>query len=350
MSKSGLDIIHVIGGGAVGGTFAALLARQGHPVVVVDRDANHVRAICDAGIHIHGGLTLCQPLKAVTMLEPLERPRHVVVAVKAHATSSVIESLAGRLAEDAAIAFVQNGIGLYEGGSIVTSDRIVGVTTSLGAFRDGPGRIKFSGFGRLYAGLPGGRSPTAEFLMKALLSVHPSGKRSSNVDGHIWGKLALGAVYALSALHDVDFLELLDDATFVSDASSLAREIATVAAACGVSLEAVEGWHPACFLSEDIDAQRASWDAQRNSWTSHTQRRAGIWLDLAVNRRRTEVAALFEPVRSRAAAAGLAVPLLSALLARFSDREKTLGLSDNIISGCGIDVPDLDLTIRKELQ
>ena len=48
--------ICVIGAGAMGGSFAALLDRAGHQVDVVDTWAEHVAAINADGLYMHGAL------------------------------------------------------------------------------------------------------------------------------------------------------------------------------------------------------------------------------------------------------------------------------------------------------
>src|SRR6476619_7180872 len=77
----------VVGAGAIGGTVAAGLVRDGHDVLVCDADPEHVAAINRDGLAIEG------PVEAYTVHLPAVAPEelpaeldHVLLAVKAHHT------------------------------------------------------------------------------------------------------------------------------------------------------------------------------------------------------------------------------------------------------------------------
>src|SRR5258708_6782496 len=103
--------ITVYGAGAIGGTTGAALARAGHDVLLVDRAAPHVEAINAHGITIErrDGVTTTR-VPAVT---PAGRGRDlalVLLAVKSHHTAAVLRDLAPRLAPDATIVSLQDGL------------------------------------------------------------------------------------------------------------------------------------------------------------------------------------------------------------------------------------------------
>jgi len=83
----------VVGGGAIGGTVAAGLVRDGHDVLLCDADAEHVAAINRDGLTIEG------PVEEYTVQVPAVAPDelpaeldHVLLAVKAHHTRNAMSS------------------------------------------------------------------------------------------------------------------------------------------------------------------------------------------------------------------------------------------------------------------
>ena len=89
----------VLGCGAIGGTVAAGLVRDGHDVLVCDADPAVVAAINDRGLRIEG------PVEKFTVRVPAVRPEDlpermdgpVLVAVKSQHTAAAAAALAGRL-------------------------------------------------------------------------------------------------------------------------------------------------------------------------------------------------------------------------------------------------------------
>ncbi len=59
------------GGGAIGGTISAYLARAGHDILLVDRSAEHVNAIARSGMAITG------PMDSFTVPVPACLPEEI---------------------------------------------------------------------------------------------------------------------------------------------------------------------------------------------------------------------------------------------------------------------------------
>ena len=101
----------VVGGGAIGGTVAAGLVRDGHDVLVCDADPEHVAAINRDGLTIEG------PVEEYTVHVPAVAPDelpaeldHVLLAVKAHHTGDAMRTIAPRLAPNGYVVSLQNGM------------------------------------------------------------------------------------------------------------------------------------------------------------------------------------------------------------------------------------------------
>jgi 2-dehydropantoate 2-reductase len=153
-----------------------------------------------------------------------------------------------------------------------------------------------------------------ERLVDLLSAVHPV-EPTDRIFAHLWGKSALGAYYFSTALVDADVLEILADDERLPALGALVAEVARVAAAEGVVCEAVDGFDPQAFLDADEAGIRAAWEAQRRYWRGLEARRTGVWRDLWLHRRRTEVREIVGPVLERARRNGVATPGLDRLFA-----------------------------------
>jgi len=133
----------VLGCGAVGGTVAAGLARDGHEVLACDADPAVVSAVAARGLRIEG------PVENFTVAVPAVTPGDlparidgpVLVAVKAHHTAAAAALLAGRLHGDAFTVALQNGLtgGILAGA--VGPGRVVEAVVNFGADMLAPGVV-----------------------------------------------------------------------------------------------------------------------------------------------------------------------------------------------------------------
>ena len=101
----------IIGAGAIGGTIGAHMIRAGHDVIFCDLDEEHVSAINERGLSIQGPIeNFTVRAKAILPSQLPESLGNVAIAVKSHHTKSAAELLRGRLAPDAFVVTVQNGL------------------------------------------------------------------------------------------------------------------------------------------------------------------------------------------------------------------------------------------------
>jgi 2-dehydropantoate 2-reductase len=138
---------------------------------------------------------------------------------------------------------------------------------------------------------------------------------TANIMGFLWTKLGYVAMLAATALVDEDqvpvmrrFPELLID---------LATEIYEVALAEGVRLEAEGGVEPHLYVpraGRDEKALRRSFSGLVEYASVHHKPRSGIWRDLAVRRRQTEVGEHLGTARRIGEGHGLSLPLTQRLL------------------------------------
>jgi 2-dehydropantoate 2-reductase len=301
----------VVGAGAVGGSLGACLVRAGHEVTLVDKVAEHVAAINDAGLTIEGPQAFSVRLPAL-LPEQVQGPLGaVVLAVKAHDTEAALAPVAPHVAPDGYVVSLQNGLEEPRVARLVGAQRTVGAFITTGAHYAGPGRIFFGGNGTIRLGeLDGRTTPRLEALREAFSAFQPT-EITDNVLGYLWGKLALGCIYFASALVDADFLDLLDRTEYLSLLADVGAEAVGVADAHGVRLESFDGFDPSALRLEERDpaALERAWEGERAYWRTAGVRRTGIWRDLAIRKRKTEADGQLGVLIQQAEEVGLDVPL-----------------------------------------
>lgn len=317
MNDTASDAILVWGAGAVGGTMGAYLARAGHPVVLVDVVAEHVAAIRERGLAIEGPLdAFTQALPAFTPDQLEGRYRRALLCVKAQHTAAAAAALRPFLADDGYVVSAQNGLNERVIADLVGRDRTIGAFVNFGADYLGPGRILHGGRGAVVVGEIDGRmTPRLAVLHRTLCDFEPAAIATDNIWGYLWGKLAYGALLFATALTDDSIADALALPQYAALYRGLGAEILAIAAAEHVRPEGFNGFDPAAFQpgADPAAAQRSIDDMvahNRRSAKSHS----GIWRDLAVRKRRTEVDAQLGILGEIAATHGLTAPRVDRLV------------------------------------
>lgn len=302
----------VVGAGAIGGTLAVHLHLAGAEVHLVDADPAHVAAVREHGMrvrHPKGELVAALPIS--TPDEAPEALGAVLLAVKAQATDAVAAWIAPRLAPDGWVASLQNGLNEATIASHVGDERTVAAFVDLFADVIEPGVVLDGGIGAIALGEhTGGVSDRVRTLAHDL---RHWGEPivSDNVPGFLWSKLGFGAMLVATALADEDMGVLIE--RHRPGMHALVREVLTVARAEGHTLEAFDGFEPEAYLADAARADAATEGLA--AWlATQTKKRSGIWRDIAVRGRRTEVPTQYRPVVDAARAHGIETPLTEWLI------------------------------------
>ena len=319
----------VWGAGAIGGTMAAWWTRAGIPVLMVDIEAQHVATCRTSGLQIEGPVdSFTQVIPSVTPEELAAMPprsfSQVVLAVKATATDAALDAIAPRLAADGVVLSAQNGLNELVIASRIGEARTLGCFVNFAADWLAPGRILFGSRGTLVLGELDGAVHDRTRRMHELLQVfEPNAQLSTNIWGNLWGKLGyLSMVYA-TALNDDTMLANFEDPARRAIFLALGREAMAVARAHGVVPIGFAGFEPLAFMpgAPDADAGRsmaALCDYRRKSAKTHS----GIWRDLSVRKRRTEVDSQIGLMARMGTEAGVPTPMLHALTRLIHDIEE----------------------------
>ena len=267
----------IIGGGAIGGTLGAHLVRAGHDVQLCDADAAHVAAIREHGLRIEGPVNeFTVEIPAVTPDELPDRIDRAIVAVKSLHTRAAAELLRDRLAPDGYVLTVQNGLTANTLVEAVGRDRVISSFVNFGADLMEPGVILQGNVATFRVGeLDGGEiTPRVRELAELL----PYAEPTDNVLGYLWGKEAYGAMLWAGAVSDLSIAETLERAEYRPVMIAIAEE---VLAQAPVPVERFDG-----FVPDDLEGSLDRLAAfNRRSAKTHS----GIYRDLAVRKRKTEI-------------------------------------------------------------
>ncbi len=138
----------VIGTGAMGSVYAALMKDAGHDVWAVDIWEEHVATIDAQGLRVEGASgDRTVRLPATTRAEDAGPADLVIIATKLDGVASAAEAAAPVLRDDTAVLSIQNGLG----GPDMVADRLgadrvtIGVVGGFGASMKAPGHAHHNG-------------------------------------------------------------------------------------------------------------------------------------------------------------------------------------------------------------
>jgi 2-dehydropantoate 2-reductase len=225
--------IAVMGAGAVGCYFGALLHRAGHEVVLVGRQGL-VDAVRARGLRLQAeGIDELLPLQADTSPAAVAHAGLVLFCVKSGDTEIAGASMAPFLAPDCILLNMQNGVDNATRLSKVLGRETVPVAVYVAVGMAAPGHVVHYGRCELVLGPMTGSDAAASLLNAAGIpsSVTPL------VHDALWTKLAINCAYnALSALTQVPYGELVRRPGILPTMHGVVEECRAVAKAVGVSL------------------------------------------------------------------------------------------------------------------
>ena len=232
--------IGILGAGAMGSYFGALLAIAGHAIALVDPDADRMEAIG------RDGLTLVQPtarrvvtVRAGSAPSLLDRAEFVIVQTKANDLETAIQSTGSHLGPTTAVAVLSNGLGCGEVASRwVKPEQLVYGATAAGAVLDGPAVVRETVIGNTYLGRWQSRADAT--LLRLSSTLDAAGITTvacDDVDPWIWTKLLVNVVFnAATSVAKVRNGALVETQAGRRLVEMLVGETSAVAAGRGIAL------------------------------------------------------------------------------------------------------------------
>jgi 2-dehydropantoate 2-reductase len=194
--------VAVIGAGAVGGYYGALLARAGHEVYMLARGP-HLRALAERGIMVWSPLGdfVAHP-QAVGDLDDVGVVDLVLLAVKTYDNDVALPLLRTVVGSDTAVLTLQNGVrSMHEVAAVVGERAVLAGPTYIATALAGPGFIEQTGthrrivFGEAFAP-SAGPSPRVTALARILSAAHVQAEPVGDARVPLWEKFIYLAPFA----------------------------------------------------------------------------------------------------------------------------------------------------------
>jgi len=249
--------IVVVGSGAVGSFYGAMLARAGHRVTLIGR-APHVQAIEQHGLQLHmAGRVEAVKIGATTELSAVRGADLVLFCVKSLDTDTTARQIAPLLDANAIVLSLQNGV---DNARVLTqhiAQLVVPTAVYVATAMPEAGVVQHFGRGDLVIGNVHAQvnaqlqSAANEKRLQAIVDLFATAqvpvRISPDVMGELWGKLLVNCAYnAISAVSQMPYGKMAALAAIRETQHAVVREVIAVALADGQklllaeSLQAVE--------------------------------------------------------------------------------------------------------------
>ena len=231
----------ILGSGALGGLYGAMLARNGHDVHFLLRsDYQHVR---DHGWNIesHWGDFRLESVHAHQDARAMPACDVTIVAMKTVQNHLLPDLLPAPTSDGGAVLVLQNGLGVeQESAAVVGENRVLGGCCFLCSNKVGPGHIRHIDYGRIVFG-PLRNSPSSlelcETIREEMNAAGIDAMTSEDLNLVRWRKLMWNIPFnGLSVALDAstDALVGVDAVDLVRD---IITEVHTAALACGAAID-----------------------------------------------------------------------------------------------------------------
>lgn len=253
--------IAVMGAGAVGCYYGAMLARAGHEVTLIGRPS-HVEAMNRDGLLLDFGSSQeYVAVRAATDAAAIAGAELVLFCVKSTDTADAGAQIKSFINPDTIVLSLQNGVDNAERLGAVLGQSAIPVVVYVATSMGGAGHVKHHGRGELVIGPSVQSQVVADTLRPAGIPV----EISDNADGALWAKMILNCAYnALSAITQLPYGQLVQGDGVWDVMRSAVDECLAVAKADGVevpgdvwgAIEKIAATMPAQFSSTAQDLAR----------------------------------------------------------------------------------------------
>jgi len=232
--------IAVVGAGAMGSLFGALLSEAGAEVCLIDIWETHVAAVNSDGLTVEKeGQTRTVKLKAVT--DPVDAGECdlTIVFVKSTHTCKAARTAAMLAGDQGLVLTLQNGMGNADRiAEEVNPGNVIAGTTSHGATMLGPAKIRHAGVGMTTIGLWNPGDSTKADKVAALFSkANIETQVVADVRSIVWGKLLINVgINAITALTGIKNGQMLDLESTIALSKAAVEEAITVAKAQNIAV------------------------------------------------------------------------------------------------------------------
>lgn len=305
--------VAVVGAGAMGGVWAALLASAGNDVTVVDVAPTIIATILAQGLTVErkGGSRESVLLKATSAAEDVGPVDLVFFFVKAQHTAAAALSARPMVTESTTVVSLQNGWGNADvlAGCYAAEQIVIGVTYHSATVL-APAVVGHTGSGPTFVGpyVDGGALARSAVVARCLEAADIQTQSTPQVKTEVWRKLILNAgTLPTAALTRLRAGQLGEPGAARDLVDALAIEAVQVARAQGYAIDAAE-------RIDRIHATLAGAGAGKPSMLQDVE-----------NGRKTEIEVINGAVVRAAKQVGVEVPLNQAMVALIGGLERAHG-------------------------
>ena len=192
--------VAIIGTGAMGSVYAALMADAGHDVWAVDQWAEHVAAMRERGLRVEGASgDRTVKLNATSDVAEVGEADLVVIATKLDGVEAAARAAQPILTPETAVLSIQNGLGGPDrAAEVLGPERItIGVVGGFGASMKGPGHAHHNGMEFVRIGEhQGGLTDRTERIAEIWRSSGFKVLTFDDIHRMVWEKLICNCAYS----------------------------------------------------------------------------------------------------------------------------------------------------------
>ena len=305
--------IAIVGAGAMGSVYAALLGDAGHEVWAIDSWAEHIAAIRKLGLRVEGAsgdrVVRVNATGDAREVGPCDL---VIVATKAMHITAAAAQVPALLGPDTAVLTIQNGLGSADrlAEALAGTPVMIGVAGGFGASMKGPGHAHHNGMELIRLGNRNGAITPA--LTRVAAVWEQAGFKARTFDDIaqlVWEKLICNVCFSAStALTEWTIGEVMADTDTWRMAAGCASEAYAVARAKNIALD----------FDDPVAYARAFGEKIPNAYSS-------LALDLMAGRA-SEIDAINGAIPPAGHAVGIAAPYNQTLSALVRAKETRLGV------------------------
>jgi 2-dehydropantoate 2-reductase len=304
--------IAIVGTGAMGSVYAALMADAGHEVWAIDRWKEHIDAIRAKGLRLEGKSgDRTVRLNATTDPREAGQCDLVILATKGMQVEQASRSIEPLLKAETPVLSIQNGLGGPDtAASVLGKARVmVGVVGGFGASIKAPGHAHHNGMELVRLGEFGGPiTPRLKKVEEAWKSAGFTVKVFDDIDQLVWEKLLCNCAFSgPCGISNLTIGEVMGDPDLARISAACAGEAFAVASARNIRLNFTD---PEKYI--------------RDFASKIPHARPSVLLDLMA-KRKSEIDIINGSIPRVAKEVGLSAPVNEAITGLVRAKERALG-------------------------
>jgi 2-dehydropantoate 2-reductase len=244
MTSSAPWDIAVVGCGAMGSIYAALLAAAGNRVIAVDPWTEHVAAINERGLRVVGSRGDQTVELAAFTSAPSRVADLIVVAAKALNVRAAAEACSTLIGENTTVLTIQNGLGSADiAAGILGGERLaVGIAGGFGAQLVAPGHVIHNAMKLVRIGAYSTLSPERlEAVVRCWTAAGFQAEVAHDIPKMQWDKLICNVGFSGPCVVTGGTVgDILDDPVMDAVRARAAREAYDIAIASGIAVDVAD--------------------------------------------------------------------------------------------------------------